>query len=290
MSKAPALREVEIETHTTCNARCVYCAYPFIAAEKPPARMDQGVFARVVSELDFARGELERVHLHHVNEPLLNPRLAEHIRFVRRTLPGIEVGFSTNAILLTPRKTEKLLDAGLNLIYITIPSSDPDEYARIMGIKADVNRVLENTAYFIDSARAGTRIVIRSPVGFDKKLRQFLERFDDNIVIEEMELMGRLGETRLAQRGSGTLSGRPAPCRLPWVKHTLIVAADGRVPLCCNDQKHLCIVETVADKSVQQAWTSADYARARDATQNRNRPEDFICNRCEFGVQEGWNE
>jgi len=285
MSEAPALREVEIETHTTCNARCVYCAYPSIAAEKPPAKMDQGLFERIVSELDFARSELERVHLHHVNEPLLTPWIAEHIRFVRRTLPDIEVGFSTNAILLTPGMTEKVLAAGLNLIYITIPSSDPDEYAWIMGIKVDVNKVLENTAHFIESAGDGTRIVIRSPVGCDKKMRKFLERFDHDIIIEEMELMDRRGETRVATRGNGALNGRPAPCRLPWVKHTLIVAADGRVPLCCNDQKHSCIVETVADKSVREAWTSQAYARARDAMQARNRPEDFICNRCEFGMQ-----
>ena len=276
------LEEVEIETHTVCNARCIYCAYPAMRKSVGDKRMDWELFEKVVRELIFAEGTLKRVHLHHVNEPLLDKQVEQRIELLRHLHNDIEVGFSTNAMLLTPERSKQLINAGLNLAYVTIPSGDPAEYRRIMGVKVDVDRVLDNLEAFLEQAEGVARVVLRSPVGFDDRLSA-IPQTHPWITVEEMTLMQRLGETKISQHESHDQAFKPIPCSLPWIFRSLIIAYNGDIPLCCNDQRHQFIIDSVREKSVGEVWNSERYAAVRRWMCNVERPADFLCNKCEFG-------
>ncbi|WP_338668963.1 radical SAM/SPASM domain-containing protein [Pseudodesulfovibrio methanolicus] len=282
------LFEVEIETHTVCNARCRYCAYPGMARAVGNKFMEPELFDRILEELDFARADLERIHLHHVNEPFVNKDMPLLVAKARKAFPEKRVGFSTNAILMTPERAEAVLKAGLNILYITIPSSDPEAYAHIMGVKADVGRVMDNAMTFISMAGPDVRIVVRSPLGFDAGLN---ERFGhlDNIVMEHVPLSDRLGkvDADLLDGRPVRRPGEPIPCTRSWMFNSLVILHNGDVPLCCNDQEHTFIVGDIRDRSVEALWTSERYKKVRRWMRGQGRPADIPCNVCEYGSKGG---
>ncbi|OIQ50046.1 Cyclic pyranopterin monophosphate synthase [Pseudodesulfovibrio hydrargyri] len=283
------LKEVEIETHTVCNARCRYCAYPGMAKRVGSKLMSIELFDRILKELDFARPDIERIHLHHVNEPLVRKDIADLVARARKAYPDKEVGFSTNAILMTPERAEAVLKAGLNLLYTTIPSSDPEAYSHIMGVKADVNRVIANIAAFIEMAGPDVRIVVRSPLSFDQGLIDALGHFD-GITMEHVPLSSRLGaveQDMLDASGGITCSGAPAPCSKTWMLHSLVILHEGDVPICCNDQEHTCIVGDIRGQSIEALWNSERFDEVRGWMMGKNRPDGIPCNICEYGCREG---
>ena len=284
------LREAEIETHAACNARCRYCVYPAIKDGLGRETLSRERFLDILHGLAFARDDLVNIHLHHVNEPLLFPDLPWFVARAREAFPRARTGFSTNAILLSPQKAEAALKAGLNLIYLTVPSGQPETYKRVMGIDADIARTLANIRTFLSLAGEEVRVVARSPLGFDGRLQAFYADFP-RVELEAIPISSRLGridpETSpdLRQPPSG---GRPSPCALSWVAGTLIILRNGDVPLCCNDQEHRFIVGNVFERGVEALWTSPRFEQVRAFMAARApRPADFPCDACEYGLKEG---
>lgn len=283
------LREVEIETHTVCNARCRYCAYPRMAKSAGNQFMTDELFEQILSELDFARKEIERIHLHHVNEPFVNKKIASLVGKARKAFPDKGVGFSTNAILMTPERAESVLDAGLNLLYTTIPSSKGDVYNHIMGVKTDVRKVMENVGAFIEMADPDVRIVVRSPLGFDEGLNDYFGKYDQ-IVMEHVPFSNRLGKIAddvVPDSHDHVVNGTPTPCSQDWIFNSLIILHNGDVPLCCNDQEHTHIIGDIRNQSIETLWNSPQYAKVRGWMKGKNRPTVFPCNICEYGCKAG---
>jgi len=281
------LREAEIETHAACNARCRYCVYPSMMDRLGRETLSRERYLEILDGLAFAEGDLVNIHLHHVNEPLLFPDLPWFIEQARGAFPKARTGFSTNAILLSPKKAEAVLGAGLDLIYLTVPSGDPETYRRVMGVNADVEKTLANIRAFLSLAGEGVRVVARSPLGFDARLTEFYARFP-RVELEAIPISSRLG--RIGGEVSPALrtppsGAAPAPCALAWAPHTLIILRNGDVPLCCNDQEHRFIVGNVFERGVRALWESPRFDAVRAFMAARAaRPADFPCDRCEYGL------
>jgi MoaA/NifB/PqqE/SkfB family radical SAM enzyme len=110
---------VEIETGSACNLACSYCpvgAHPRTAGELPSETYHKIILE--LAELDFA-GVLSP---HGYNEPLLDDRLVELVRFSRDHLPRCRIVLFTNGTLLTAARLRELLDAGTTKIVVSLHS------------------------------------------------------------------------------------------------------------------------------------------------------------------------
>jgi MoaA/NifB/PqqE/SkfB family radical SAM enzyme len=106
---------------------------------------------RVVDQLPA----LQRVALHGVGEPLLNPHLTACIEYLKQRANAPHVLFNSNALLLTPRWQAALIASGLDEFRISIDAAHADLYARIRGVDG-FDRVTANVAAFARRvARAG---------------------------------------------------------------------------------------------------------------------------------------
>jgi 2-deoxy-scyllo-inosamine dehydrogenase (SAM-dependent) len=80
--------------------------------------MEKSLFAHIIDEL--ARLKFSgRLSYHFYNEPLLRKDIAELIQFAKAGLPQANHVLYTNGDLLTDEKYDKLINAGIDLIYIT---------------------------------------------------------------------------------------------------------------------------------------------------------------------------
>lgn len=136
----PTPIEVYIEPTNRCNEFCTTCPRTFFQRE-PPADLD---FAKFVKVLDQFPG-VGRVVLHGVGEPLLARHLPLMVAEANRR--GAQVLFNTNALALSARLMQQLVDAGLDQLRVSMDAADPRTYRRIRGVDG-YEKAMANTARF----------------------------------------------------------------------------------------------------------------------------------------------
>ncbi|MBF0387041.1 MAG: radical SAM protein [Candidatus Omnitrophica bacterium] len=114
---------LHLEPTGACNLQCQMCPRTTSITRDLQA-MPFDLFTRIVREVDPLI-----LALVGFGEPLLHPRLLDMVRYAVRR--GITVRVSTNATLLTSEKAAGLLDAGLQQIWFSVDSPDPEHFESI---------------------------------------------------------------------------------------------------------------------------------------------------------------
>jgi MoaA/NifB/PqqE/SkfB family radical SAM enzyme len=127
--RVPLPRELYLESTNRCNERCDQCPRTHLGRE-PEKDLTLDEVRHITDQLPV----LERVALHGLGEPLLNPALAEIVRQLRGR--GARVLFNTNALLLNERRGRALIEAGLSELRVSLDGADPVTYGRVRGVNA----------------------------------------------------------------------------------------------------------------------------------------------------------
>jgi MoaA/NifB/PqqE/SkfB family radical SAM enzyme len=123
-------RLFQIEPTLQCGLSCVMC--PWSEMRTTAGTMTWETFAHIARHLPQAKS----VDLTGGGEPTLSPHLVEMVRLAKEA--GCEVGFSTNAVRLTPELSEKLVGLGLDWISFSVDAATASLYERIrQGAKFD---------------------------------------------------------------------------------------------------------------------------------------------------------
>jgi len=114
-----------------CNSRCQTCVRTFGQLE-PLRNLSLSEFRGIVDQFPT----LDRIVLHGIGEPLLNPELGAMIRHAKEKHPSATVLFNSNAILLDEEWQRALIDAGLDEYRVSLDATTAETYVRIRGINA----------------------------------------------------------------------------------------------------------------------------------------------------------
>ena len=103
---------VEIEPTDRCNARCIMCTKS-ISQNEHVSTISDALFDKIVNEIKEYADWIEWVTIQWMGEPLLDMQLEDRIRKLKSA--GIKkVMLNTNASLLNAERCERLLNAGLD--------------------------------------------------------------------------------------------------------------------------------------------------------------------------------
>jgi putative metalloenzyme radical SAM/SPASM domain maturase len=143
-----------VEITTRCNLRCGMC----VKQNGEGGIREGSMLPEIFGALAPAFPHLKALILNGIGESLLHPDLEAYIRKARRSLPeGAWVGFQTNGMLLNYSRAASLLDAGLNLICLSLDAVSGDSFRLIRegGEMKDIESAF--TALSKASARQGRR-------------------------------------------------------------------------------------------------------------------------------------
>lgn len=121
MAKLP-LRCIEVEINSHCNFRCAYCPVSIYPAK--PKYMTRQSFAHILNELERI-GFDGRLSFHFYNEPTLHPCLVEFVKMARTALPEVLLRIYSNGYKLNDSLYRKLINAGLDQLFITLHKKSP---------------------------------------------------------------------------------------------------------------------------------------------------------------------
>jgi MoaA/NifB/PqqE/SkfB family radical SAM enzyme len=246
----PRVPEISLELTNVCNLKCPYCANP--ALTRSQGGIGWELFEKIVDEC--SREGYDLAWLHGVGEPLLLDRLEEAVALIKRKHAG-RGSFGTNGTLLNADRIRKLLDAGLESLYVSIDSLDPAIYKATRGGKLE--KVIENVRTLIAMAPPSFSITIalmnhRDQTIGDRERARFRELFGDhrNVLCNTIDnaLMPSAPEDYRAS------TEKQHSCVIP--SRALFVDKDGIVALCCSDQDSLHPLGDLKRQSIKEVWFS----------------------------------
>lgn len=107
---------VEIETASRCNRKCPYC--PNSIYNRGNFFMPEPLFQHIIKQLAALHfSGILRPHFY--NEPLLDKRLPQLVRFAKTHLPACRIHLFTNGDYLTKPLLNELLAAGVDEVFVT---------------------------------------------------------------------------------------------------------------------------------------------------------------------------
>lgn len=145
--RPPLPKQLQVEVTGACNLRCRMCLVRY----RPPLnRVTDSMCLHTFQRLVDAVPGLTEVTLQGLGEPLMAPDLLAMVAYAAGR--GISVGFNTNATLLTRRKAEQLLDAGLAWLHISVDGASAETYEAIRD-QASFDRVVRHVTGLVELMR-----------------------------------------------------------------------------------------------------------------------------------------
>lgn len=193
---------VYIEQTRYCNFKCFYCIHStrdveggeFEKLGYPVKHMEFEMYQEMIKQLsEFPKG-IKRIVFSGLGEPLMNPRLPEMVRIAVEARIADRVEIITNGVLLVPEISDKLIEAGITNINISVQGISAEQYEETCGVKINFDTFIRNLTYLYEK-RGNTQIYIKA---IDATLKNkaeeeaFFEIFgkiSDRIYIEHLIVM-----------------------------------------------------------------------------------------------------
>lgn len=143
------LRKVYIEPTVACNLDCITCFRN--DWEQPIGRMTGETFARILQGLkEF--DPLPDVYFGGIGEPLFHPKTVEWVAQVKEL--GAKVELITNGTTLTEKVSRKLVESGLDVLWVSIDGASPETYADVR-LGAELPTIVANLRRLTKMRKAG---------------------------------------------------------------------------------------------------------------------------------------
>jgi MoaA/NifB/PqqE/SkfB family radical SAM enzyme len=134
------LAKVYIEPTTRCNLDCRTCIRQHW--DEPLGAMSDETFANILKAItQFS--PLPMVFFGGLGEPLAHPRTLAWIQLAKQA--GVTVEMITNGTLLNKTRARQLVDAGLDLLWVSIDGATPESYADVR-LGAELPGVIDNVS------------------------------------------------------------------------------------------------------------------------------------------------
>jgi molybdenum cofactor biosynthesis enzyme MoaA len=261
--------EVRIETSALCNASCVIC--PRDKMTRPKVVMPLEHFMYLVDQAKALGAQTVSLFGH--GEPLTDKVLEEKIEYCREK--GVQTFITSNAGLLTPRRTKRILDSGLNHIRFSVHGFE-DNYEKVhRGLKWDY--VIDQIEWFIrykgDCKVSISVIPMHGETVED--IRDFWESKDIDFLEVWKPHNWAYGKSYrfLKTFKRKTTCGRPA-------NGPIQIQADGKMIVCCYDFDGRMVVGDTYWEDIETILKGAAFDVIRERHNNGDL-SGLICGKCD---------
>jgi MoaA/NifB/PqqE/SkfB family radical SAM enzyme len=132
------LAKVYIEPTNRCNLECRTCMRN--EWTEPLGHMERETFGQILESLRVF-SPLPKVFLGGLGEPLFHPEIVEMVAGVKKL--GAAVELITNGTLLTREMSRKLIETGLDMLWVSLDGATPESYADVR-LGATLPQVIAN--------------------------------------------------------------------------------------------------------------------------------------------------
>lgn len=247
-------KAILIDNSSYCNLRCTMCDYTHLSDHRKKQIMPIPLYTKIIDNITEVNQDV-RVWEIFVGDPCCCPDMAYRILYAKSK--GLtDVVLNTNGNALSSKRSEGLIAAGLDIMYIGIDAMSTEVYSKIR-VGGNLAKVVKNTLDYRDLlARKGNK----KQQLFVQFVACDLNEHEKESFIEFWKKEGINVKTRVRGSWAGII---PAPNLDPhknrtvckWAMETMVICTDGRVAMCAVDAHCAVPSGNVNSVSVQQAWS-----------------------------------
>jgi len=136
-----------------CNFKCSYCGHSLGLAEMKreydfcAENMSMEIYRRTIDQLKEFPEQLKVINLTGHGEPLVNPKLPDMIQYTKESGVTRRIETISNASLLTHELSDRLVEAGLDCIRISLQGLTTEKYESVCQRAVDFEALVEEIRY-----------------------------------------------------------------------------------------------------------------------------------------------
>lgn len=257
---------INIDPCDRCNFQCKFC--PTGDRElmaKTPGRnhgvMSWELYKKIIDDICKFEDKVKVIRLYKDGEPLMNPRFADMVRYAKESGCCDRVDTTTNGVLLTKELGQKIIDAKLDRINISIEGVNEAQYMDFSRYKVDYKQLVENIRYFYEHKTNTEMIVkINGDILTEEQKQEFLDTFGDitdGIFIESiMDCWPTFEQTKVEVNQERGIYGQEIKEVLtcPYVFYSFAINSNGQSSLCFLDWHRKLTIGDANIESVKDIW------------------------------------
>lgn len=257
---------INIDPCDTCNFQCKFCPTGDRKLIKCiPGRghgmMEMDVYKKIIDDICEFEDKVKVIRLYKDGEPLLNPHFPEMVSYAKRSGCCERVDTTTNASLLTHELSDRIIEAGLDRINISIEGVDAEQYMDFSCYAIQYDQMVEQIRYLYEHKTNTEMIVkINGDILTEDQKQAFYNTFGDitdGIFIESiMDCWPTFEQKKVKVNQERGIYGQKI-CEVmvcPYVFYSLPVNSDGTVSLCFLDWKHDLLLGDAKTEKITEIW------------------------------------
>ncbi|MEM9801926.1 MAG: radical SAM/SPASM domain-containing protein [Planctomycetota bacterium] len=285
-------RGLHVEGTNICNAKCVFCAYPQM--ERRKTTMEMKDFVGVVDEY-LAMGGRSVSLTPIVGDPFVDKHVFDRLDHLMGLAEVRSISFYTNAILMTPDKSERLMGYAEKLhVHVSWGGFDEATWNEIMGVKKFTQARDAVLGFLAIKERTGSDIPFTlalrcPPSACTGPLWDELREFERRGLVEIAGMpdydswAGKIDPAALQSVGlePRTMPYKKGACELLFTKP--VVLANGDVNACaCRDVEAELVVGNVKETPLSEIWAGEKIDELIERHERGDYPD--VCKRCTYFV------
>jgi len=276
-----------IEPTNKCNLKCIMCPNS-ISEPENPGFMDMYLFEKIIDE---SAESISYITLNISGEALLHKSLPAMVRYAKEK--GVAVYLSTNATILSKKKSKELLEAGLDWVNFSFDGVTRETYERVR-VNAKFDVTLKNIKNFLELKKLGAyktqtelQVILvdnEARRDFDANSQNFMDQFN-NLPLDSIQTRepGTWGNNfvdtndfipKKMQRSVFS------PCSFLW--SSMHIAWNGKVVACGSDFFQENVLGEFPKESLSEIWNGEKMVSFRSAMVNEEYLQYCsVCNGCD---------
>ena len=271
---------LDIETTNVCNLLCPMCPRTVQLANESFGELGYLSKDEYKDIIDQAvENNCKSIKLNYLGEPLAHKEVIWQVEYAKEK-GIIDVMFNTNASLLTKEKSENLLKAGIDNVFISFDAVDPLDFS-IHRKGTSVGKVIDNVFNFI---------LLRNEIRPSCQVRLSMVMYKEEKWEKQFEALKTMWSEHVDALGWGYYIDRDIEnslyfsevkgyhCAQPFQR--MFLKYNGNVTICCVDDKDETIVGNWRNEKLKDIWHNKKYKEIRKLHSTGNYYKMEMCKKC----------
>lgn len=254
-------KTVQFETHSACNAACIFCPYSFTHQSQPKGFMSDDLFRKIVAELKLHK--VRRISPYMNNEPFLDKDMVNKLVYIKKEIPDSKIVLTTNGSRIFKDVADNLVKYNpLDYLYISFQGVEKEGYEETMRGSLKFEETMENVLYLISrlkqsKAKKPFKVIVTMVA---------TNKIDPVKAVNFWKEKGVLAKwTPLENRGGNIskfnelkpkdfTSRRFVNCTRLFKQAYILF--NGDMVLCCTDYTRKVVLGNVEKTSIEEVWNN----------------------------------
>lgn len=262
---------LKVEVSSFCNARCVYCAHAKKDHGVYEGNMSMELFEKILRDSKEFPRKYKVMEMFSFGESMCNVNLEKMIRMAKDADVAEKINFTTNGLLINPKRADELVAAGTDIIRISLQGLDAQAYWDVCKVKVDFDKFVENLRYLYEhKGNCSVRmkiadVAIANIHNGEERFKEIFGPIADTIFVEHIipmyadvdynKIDSSIYDTSINGREKIAQTEVHKVCNRPFYR--LRVAADGKITAACCDIPNDTYYGNIYEESLLNVWNGA---------------------------------